>query len=114
MGEWEAVRIKGAWNDEVKSSFDANDNAELPFEGTGFRLMGSRGPDHGIAEIWIDGALAMAVDLYSPQIELGKVVAERRDLPAGHHVLDVRVTGRKNAASSGTRVVVDGAEVYFR
>lgn len=114
MGEWEAVRVKGAWNDEVKSSVDANDNAELPFEGTGFRLMGSSGPDHGIAEIWIDGALATTVDLYSPQIELGKVVAERRDLPTGHHVLDVRVTGRKNAASAGTRVVVDGAEVYFR
>lgn len=114
VGGWRKVRLAGCMNDEVRTTANAGSNAELPFEGTGFQLMGVRGPDHGIAEIWLDGVLVGEVDLYAPALEVGRVVAERRGLPLGHHVLDVRVTGRKNAASAGVRVAIDGALVHFR
>ena len=77
-------------------------------------LVGLRGPDHGIAEIWLDGVMVQEVDLYAPDLAVGQLLLEKRGLPPGHHVLDVRVSGRRNPNSGGLRVALDGAVIYFR
>lgn len=114
VGAWKKVRVGGCMNDEVRTTADPGSTAELPFEGTGFMLVGCRGPDHGIAEIWLDGVLMQELDLYSPTLQVGCMVVEKRGLTLGHHVLDVRVSGRRNPESAGSRVAVDGAVIYFR
>jgi photosystem II stability/assembly factor-like uncharacterized protein len=113
-GTWSRERIPNTFNHEVNASANKGNRAELPFDGFGFRLLCTKGPDHGIAEVWLDGELLASVDLYAPQLATKQVVAERLDLQPGHHVLEVRVTGQRRSEASGARVAVDAVEVTFR
>jgi serine protease len=95
----------GAW----RTSAVTNDTAAFAFSGSGMTWLSNKGPSRGIAAVSIDGVSKGSVDLYSAA-------------PAGYskaftglvsraHTMVVKVTGSKNAASSGTGVVVDGFQV---
>jgi hypothetical protein len=68
---------------------------------------GAKGPDRGKAEVWIDGVKAATVDLYSSSAQPRKMVFTKNWDSADSHTLEIRATGTKNAASSGTRIDVD-------
>jgi hypothetical protein len=61
----------------------------------------------GRAEVRIDGAPMGVVGLYDP-VEAWGIQRTYAGLVPGEHVIEVRVQGRANAASTGTGVVVDG------
>ena len=69
--------------------------------------MAPTGPNRGKAEVWIDGAKAATVDLYSPANQARKMVFTKSWASSKGHTLEVRVLGTKNAASSGKRIDVD-------
>jgi len=79
--------------------------------GTGFRYAYTKAPNRGQAEIFVDGALRVTVDLYSPDVrwQTWTTVA---GLPAGIHQVSVRVARRRNAASTGYFIDVDAIEVF--
>ena len=86
--------------------------ATLPFTGTSASWIGYRGPDAGIARVYLDDSLAGEVDLYYPDNRVQAIVYSSPQLLAdSNHTLAIEATGLKNAASSGTRVVVDAFEV---
>ncbi len=58
------------------------------------------------AEVWIDGQLKVTVDLYAPT-QQWQVVKTYSGLSAGPHLLQIKVLGTKQAASTGTQIVVD-------
>jgi hypothetical protein len=71
------------------------------FEGEAVRWVGSRGPDHGLAEVYVDGALAGTIDTYAPERVAAQVLFERGGLAAGRiHSLRVVVLRERNAASA--------------
>jgi hypothetical protein len=84
----------------------------LPFRGTGIAVLGYRGPDAGIAQIQVDGGGVTEVDLYSPVKIWQPIVYTASGLSDVNHTLTITVTGRKNGASSNTRVVIDAFDVY--
>ena len=84
----------------------------LPFRGTGASWIGYRGPDGGIAQVQIDGGAASEVDLYSPIATYQPIVYTAVGLTDGNHTLTITATGRKNPASTSTRVVVDAVDVF--
>lgn len=83
----------------------------VPFRGTAISWIGYRGPDAGIATVEVDGMGATEVDLYSPTAVYQPVVFTASGLDDTDHDLRILATGRKNAASSGARVVVDAFDV---
>jgi hypothetical protein len=60
----------------------------------------------------VDGESEQIVDLYVAQRAGAQFVYLRPQLPTGQHILRLRVTGERNAASTGPTVSVDRAEIY--
>jgi hypothetical protein len=89
----------------------AGETLTLPFRGTGMSWIGYRGPDAGIAQVRIDGGAASEVDMYSPIAIFQPIVFTALGLADANHTLTITATGRKNAASSAARVVVDAIDV---
>jgi hypothetical protein len=89
----------------------AGETLTLAFRGTGMSWVGYRGPDAGIAQVRIDGGAASELDMYSPVATFQPIVFNAFGLADASHTLTITATGRKNAASSGARVVVDAIDV---
>jgi Big-like domain-containing protein len=112
-----ALVFTGAWtrgdNSKPWSSWFAafstapGARATLPFIGTSISWLGYRGPDAGIAGVYVDGSFAGEVDLYSPDEHVQAVLFTSPTMADTNHTLAIEATGRKNAQSTGTRVVVD-------
>ena len=89
----------------------AGESVTVPFRGTGIAWVGYRGPDAGIAIVQVDGNPQGQVDLYSPTVSYQPVVYAIAGLADADHSLKIQATGGRNAASSGSRVVVDAFDV---
>ncbi|NLY42566.1 MAG: hypothetical protein GX066_01030, partial [Clostridiaceae bacterium] len=109
----------GSWNRQSGGSpsggyynRSAEADATLPvsFYGTGIRWIGINDRYGGIAEETLDGE-AEQVDLYNASSQYQVTVYEMTGLSNGIHNLIIRVTGNRNAASSGTYVYIDAIEV---
>jgi hypothetical protein len=84
--------------------------AALAFEGRALTYVFTKGPNRGIAEIWIDGARRADIDAYSPRIEWQsrfRICC----LAPGRHEAAIRVSGRQQPASRGRFVDVDALVV---
>jgi hypothetical protein len=89
----------------------AGEKMTLPFRGTAIGWIGYRGPDAGIATVQIDSGAASEVDMYSPTATYQPVVFTQTGLADASHTLTITATGRKNAAATAARVVVDAIDV---
>jgi hypothetical protein len=94
----------------------AGETATLKFRGTSISWSGYRGPDAGIAHVQVkQGEIVKVdqqVDLYSPSPKLQEVVFTATGLTVdADHTLTIAVTGQRNPASTGARVVVDAFDV---
>jgi len=111
-GNWtfdDTTRSWSGWMASISSGPGAQ--ATLPFNGTSISWIGYRGPDAGIAQVFIDGSLAGVVDLYFSVARVQAIVFTSPQLADGNHTLTIVATGTKNASSSGTLVVVDAIDV---
>jgi hypothetical protein len=88
----------------------AGQKATLKFRGTSIAWRGYRGPDAGIARVELDGVVS-EVDTYSPATKFQEVVFTTTGLADTNHTLTIEVTGLKNNASTGSRIVVDAFDV---
>ncbi len=72
-------------------------NCELVFMGSTIRWLGARGPDHGFAEVFVDGVHEQTIDAYARTPLVSQVLFEKTGLGAGRiHTLRivVRLPGR--------------------
>lgn len=83
----------------------------LIFTGTQVRLYAATAPFHGIASVSLDSAAASDVDLYSAARADQALIYDSGVMAAGIHRVLVRVTGRKNAASTNVVVAADRADI---
>ena len=91
--------------------FGLGQDAVVTFRGTGITWIGFRGPWAGIANVYVDGAFAAAVDGYAAAEAVQAPVFTVSGLPLGTHTLTVEVTRTKNAASSDFVVIVDAFDI---
>ena len=87
--------------------------ATFSFTGTSVSWIGLRGPQSGIARVYLDGAFQATVDLYSPSA-FQAVVYTVMTLANAGHTLAIEVTGQKNANASDTLIAVDAFDVQSR
>lgn len=85
----------------------AGDKVTFTFVGTKITFYGITAPQHGIGAISVDGGTTTPIDFYSANRTGNAALWTSATLPEGQHTLTMAWTGQKNAASSGTSVVVD-------
>jgi hypothetical protein len=109
---WVGSDLSQGWSGRYASiSSTPGARATLSFNGTSISWIGYRGPDSGTARVYVDGGLAGEVDTYSPTQRIVDNLFTATGLADASHTLTIEVTGRKNAASTGTRIVVDAFDV---
>ncbi|EWM10612.1 beta-galactosidase [Kutzneria sp. 744] len=89
----------------------AGDSMSIPFTGGGIRWITSKDGNHGIADVYLDGAKVSTVDLYAATKQNQLTGYEVRGLADGPHTLKIVVTGQRNPAASGAFVVVDAVDL---
>jgi hypothetical protein len=89
----------------------AGSRATFTFTGTSVTWIGTRGPDRGIARVYLDGVLAAELDTYATPKQLYAPLYSAQGLSPGSHTLAIEATGLKNPASTNTFVFVDAFDV---
>jgi Bacterial Ig domain len=80
--------------------------ATFTFTGTGISWVSARGPQTGMARVYIDGAFVTEIDTYAPTESPQHTTFSRRGLAAGNHALTMEVSGR-NPASRDAWILID-------
>lgn len=111
-GAWAQETSGIAWSaGDAKITESAGAQATLGFRGTSVAWRGYRGPDAGIARVYLDGAFAAELDLYAPTHFVQDAVYTASGLADGMHTITVEAAGSRNPSSSAARVVVDAFDV---
>ncbi|MBN2536448.1 MAG: hypothetical protein JXB88_26425 [Spirochaetales bacterium] len=110
-GSWDYGSQTGAYNNDNHWNSDANEYYQVRFNGTRIEVYGAIASNHGIAAHSIDGGNETMVDYYSSSRVEQALVYTSPVLPAGNHILKVRVTGTKNSSSSGASIPADMVRV---
>lgn len=79
----------------------------LNFTGDGVKWIAEKKSTHGKAAVSLDGGQEQMIDLYAAVETRETVYQTPNTLQQGVHTLKIRVTGEKDAASTGTYVVHD-------
>ena len=88
-----------------------NGYARFTFEGTRFAVISAKNVDLGIAEVYIDGNYAGEINYFSSTIKYRQVVFTSAELSKGSHTVEIRHTGRKYSAATGTLTPLDA--IYY-
>jgi hypothetical protein len=107
-GTWNRSARAGSFGGSVSSTSVAGNSATLKTNGTGFQVVSTKGPDRGIAEVWLNGTRVATVNLYAPTVTPASVVFTRENLANATHQVELRALNTKTAASMGKRVDIDG------
>lgn len=111
-GTWAAENSGIAWSaGDANVSETAGAQAAFAFHGTAASWIGYRGPDAGIARVYLDGAFTAELDLYAPTNYVQDVLYTAGGLPYGDHTLTVEAAGTRNPSASAARVIVDAFDV---
>lgn len=110
-GSWSATRNTAASSGSYRSSGASGAVAAVAFTGTGITWVTAFGPSYGRAAVSLDGGTPVTVDLYRSGQTWRTTGRSITGLTPGAHTLTVRALGTRNAASTGTQVVVDGFTV---
>ncbi len=84
--------------------------ATFTFTGTGVRWIGARGPQTGIARVFLDGAFVEDIDTYALTEGPQHTDFVQTGLAAGTHTLTIQVIG-KNLLSTDFWILVDAFDV---
>jgi hypothetical protein len=85
--------------------------ASITFTGTQVAWIGFRGPQAGVARVFVDGALVTEIDLFSPSEAVQEPVFTSATLASGSHTVEIEATGTKNPSATDSLVAVDAFEV---
>jgi surface antigen len=107
IGRWARATRAGSYGGYVQVARVSQAKARLAFTGRSVAYAGTMAGNRGKAEVRLDGVKVAVVDLYSPSIVTKRLVFARNFASSAPHILEVRVQGTKNAASTSIRVDVD-------
>jgi hypothetical protein len=109
---WVGGDTSHSWTGQFATvSTTPGEQATLTFSGTSVSWIGYRGPDTGIARVYLDNIFAGEVDTYSPTGRIQDNLFTVTGLPESNYTLTIEVTGQKNDASAGALIVLDAFEV---
>src|SRR5207253_9962011 len=111
-GGWFQSHSERPWSGGTAAlSNAALSRATLTFSGTGVSWVGLRGPQAGVAKVYLDGAYQVDVDCYAATETVQAVLFTRSGLAAGAHTLAIEATGTRNTAATDAFIAVDAFDV---
>ena len=110
-GTWGYGHQDGAFESDNHWSAVPNNYFQVQFDGSQIKFYGAKTDNCGIAASSIDGGAETLVDQYAPNRRDTVLLWKSPPLPKARHVLNVRVTGTHNAASSDNYVAVDRIDI---
>lgn len=121
-GEWSDCGDDARnYNRTLSVSSTKNARMGFTFVGDSFSILGQKGPDCGLFDIYKDGELIETVDTYSDSVRYRKCLFSLYSLERREHNIVLVVRGECSDESKGKRVVIDALEVtggeatsYFR
>jgi len=96
----------------ASGSATIGDTAILDFVGSGVRWIGPKGPNLGVAQVYIDGGLIKEVEQYGQTPNHSMVLFQSPGLDYGHHEISIKVVRGNNAGSKSQEVIVDAIDVF--
>lgn len=108
---WSGIAAPAASGGTVLRTRDLRGAVAARFTGTSCAVIGSRGPDSGVIEVFVDGVSKGLIDLYDPVARDRCVLFRADGLSTGEHDLVVRVAGRWVKPSTSYFVSVDAIDV---
>jgi len=113
------ISYTGSWRSTASPSdlggsiqfLHSSGSADLKFTGTSVSWTSRLTASSGKSAVYIDGVLAKIVDGYSSTTRYAQTAFTSAVLPRGEHTISVRHTGTRNAASTGSNVIIDGFAV---
>ncbi|MCM3629077.1 S8 family serine peptidase [Paenibacillus glycanilyticus] len=109
VGKWSTVSDAGYSNGTLKR-LDAAGSVSFAFYGGEVAWLGMKGPDQGIADVFIDGVKVASPSLFNKWKQLNQVIW-KQSVPKGPHTLTIKWTGMKDSLSTGTSINVDAIQV---
>lgn len=106
-GTWIHSPFLPAWNGTTSFSNDSAAVARLSFRGSEITWVYAKAYNRGIASASIDGVPVGEIDQYSPDI-VWQARTRFAGLSPGKHVIEIKVSGRKDAAASDAYIDLDG------
>jgi len=111
---WNTTDASQAWSGGTAAVASvAAERATFTFTGNAVKWVGKRGPDMGIARVYLDGTLQATIDSYFPSTIQG-LLYSASGLAPGEHRLEIEVTGTKNSQATGQAIAVDAWDVRSR
>ncbi|MGB9877172.1 MAG: malectin domain-containing carbohydrate-binding protein [bacterium] len=103
------IRILG--NDPQKSQQIDCLPFEFKFKGNQVRIIGSVGPEGGLADIYIDGEKQLVgIDCWSPLKREKQVLYYKSGLPEGEHLIKIVPLGKGNPRSKGSIIKLEAIQ----
>jgi subtilisin-like proprotein convertase family protein len=110
-GTWTTANAGYASGSSTQFASAAGAKATFSFTGPHIAWVSAVGPDRGIAEVRVDGALKATVDLFNATQQGVRLVFVQNNIGDVAHSIEIKVLGTKNASSTGTKVDVDAFAV---
>ena len=110
------VRFTGTWGVTTGGAYSgggvhyasaAGSAVEHSFVGPDVAWIGTKAPDHGKADVYIDGVLDQTVDTYAATAAAPGQLYTKQGLADGSHKIKIVVSAAKNSASTGYYSDVD-------
>ena len=98
----DSFQFSNGWTDESGPNFiggtnkwaNAGASFTLTFEGTKVYLLGTKDPNHGTADVYIDDQLVETIDTSASSRALGQLIFESGDLADDEHTLRLEVKNK--------------------
>jgi len=120
-GAWKEISY-GQWGGKEKQRVAAKKGSEVvfSFNGTGAVIMGHWDKDGGRADVYVDGQFVRQIDNYYLVDNMGAGfnwlngahLFHVINLEPGDHTIAIRLNGKKNEKSTGTKIQIARAIVY--
>ena len=109
---WTPSTVAGAYLNDIHSCSTTDAYCQVALYNSNSTTIqvswyGATGPTGGIAAVSVDEGTETMVDTYSPTAAQNQLLYTSSVLGINSHTLKVRVTGTKNASSTGTTIVTD-------
>ncbi|HEX8530241.1 MAG TPA: discoidin domain-containing protein, partial [Cytophagales bacterium] len=111
VGTWSTSTGTGKYNGDDHYTNTTGSYYQVRFNGTSVSIYAAKASHHGIAGVSIDGGAEVNVDYYAATRAENVLLWTSPTLAAGNHIIKVRATGTKNAASTGTYIAADRLDV---
>jgi subtilisin family serine protease len=106
-GSWSSVSSTSYYGGSVRHSATAGRTQTVTAAMSDVALVTTFGPNRGIAQVYVNGALNATIDLYASTTQFRRVAWTHEFGALGTHTVALRVTGTKRSAATAARVDFD-------